>query len=91
MEIDAQFKSLGKDEKLVVKAEEGQPFSGVYNESVHLGGRRYAAVESRSFVKLALWRASLEACRDQGFTAVLQARRVEFRFGERGRRPRPEL
>ncbi len=85
MEIEAQFKRLGKDEKLVVKAEEGQPFSGVYNDSVHMGGRTYAAVESRSVVTLAPWRAGLEACRGQGLTAVLQAGRVEFRFGERGR------
>lgn len=85
MEIEAQFKRLGKDEKLVVKAVEGQPFSGVYNDRVHMGGRTYAAVESRSVVTLAPWRAGLEACRGQGFTAVLQAGRVEFRFGERGR------
>lgn len=85
MEIDAQFKRLGKDEKLVLKAEEGQPFSGVYNDSVHMGGRTYAAIESRSVVTLAPWRAGLEACRGQALTAVLQAGRVEFRFGERGR------
>ena len=61
MEIEAQFKRLGKDEKLVVKAVEGQPFSGVYNDRVHMGGRTYAAVESRSVVTLAPWRAGLEA------------------------------
>jgi len=85
MEIETQFKRLGKGEKLVVKAEEGQPFSGVYNDRVHMGGRTYAAVESRTVVTLAPWRAGLEACRGQGLTGVLQAGQVEFRFGERGR------
>jgi len=85
MEIETQFKKLGKGEKLVVKAEEGQLFSGVYNDRVHMGGRTYAAVESRTVVTLAPWRAGLEACRGQGLTGVLQAGQVEFRFGERGR------
>ena len=85
MEIETQFKRLGKGEKLVVKAEEGQPFSGVYNDRVHMGGRTYAAVENRTVVTLAPWRAGLEACRGQGLTGVLQAGQVEFRFGERGR------
>ena len=38
MELETQFKRLGKGEKLVVKAEEGQPFSGVYDDRVHMGG-----------------------------------------------------
>jgi hypothetical protein len=85
LEIQAQFESLGKGEKPVVSAVEGQNFSGVYDHRVYMGGRTYAVVESRSVVTLAPWRAGLEACRGQGITCVLQAGRVDFRFGEHAR------
>ena len=84
MEMQAQGERLGTGGKLLVLAKEGASFSGVYCDRAYMGGRTYAAIEGRTVVTLAPWRAGLEACRGQSLTGIMRAGRVDFRFGERG-------
>jgi hypothetical protein len=86
MELESQMERLGQTGKPLVRAQEGQRFSGVYLDRAHMGGRTYAVIESKTAVTLAPWRPALEACRGQVLTGVLQGGQVDFRFGQsRGR------
>ena len=85
IEMEVQSERLGAGVKPLVIAQEGHSFSGVYFDRAHMGGRTYAAIEGRTAVTLAPWRAGLEACRGQSLVGLVQAGRVEFRFGERDR------
>lgn len=86
LELESQMERLGQAGKPLVRAQEGQRFSGVYLDRAHMGGRTYAVIESKTAVTLAPWRPALEACRGQALTGVLQGGQVDFRFGQsRGR------
>jgi hypothetical protein len=85
MELESQMERLGQTGKPLVRAQEGQRFSGVYLDRAHMGGRTYAVIESKAAVTLAPWRPALEACRGQALTGVLQGGQVDFRFGQQQR------